>query len=785
MTVQYSVKNQALAPGDAGPSLSRLFLSLNQTAVSEVKDLGLGAVPAIKAASTVSVTRLVTLPADLVPGRYYFGTEANPTGVVLENDDGNNVGFSQTRILVGPDIVPTAATTSAGVATGMNASVSYTLRNQGGQVASNFNVAFALVPVSAAGVPTGADIRDRRQPHGRHARAGRHAVARQCARHSGCHDLGALSHQDHRGSRRPCPGGRRDEQHSADGRDAERGPAGSRRAIGGRHTRRGHPRDEPQRDPRAEESRTGAGDGETDHHPAVPLDDAQPAGGAPLGTPLPPAALTFVDVPVPSISGGGTATVKTLLPVPSLAPGKYWVVAQANALGSIVEADSPTQANDVGATLAPILVGPDLVVTAATVSPLALAPGFNVSVTSTVKNQGGAAAGPFDVGIYLSTDALSTDAVLDAGDTLLATRRVTGGLAPGAVSSATTPVVDPRGPARGDYVLIVRADAAVTDGEIAEADETNNNLPTAMLKVVRPDLVMQSVTATPAVLAPGANVSVTQVIKNIAPASGTASATTSRLYLSDVPSPIEAVTKPVIGDVPVPPIAGAAMASITRSVQIPPGTAPGKYWIYARANTVDPIAGSRCPGADQQPPADGQPDRRRAGPDSHGADGTGAGFAQSHHPDHDDREESGRPGDERLGRQVLPVALRRARRQPDRRGCDQYRGPRSRRTFTTTSRITLPANTSAGPRFLLAQADNGAPEADLTNNTLLKSFTIDRPDLQILSITPPAAVIRGRVTGAPTASVVVKNTGASPSAPFEGAGLRQPRRRHGERVGRR
>ena len=126
--------------------------------MSEVKDLGLGAVPAIKAASTVSVTRLVTLPADLAPGRYYFGTEANPTGVVLENNDGNNVGFSQTRILVGPDIVPTAATTSAGVATGMNASVSYTLRNQGGQVASSFNVAFALVPVSAAGVPTGADI---------------------------------------------------------------------------------------------------------------------------------------------------------------------------------------------------------------------------------------------------------------------------------------------------------------------------------------------------------------------------------------------------------------------------------------------------------------------------------------------------------------------------------------------------------------------------------------------------------------------------------------------------
>ena len=454
--------------------------------------------------------------------------------------------------------------------------------------------------------------------------------------------------------------------------------------------------------------------------------------------------------------------MKTLLPVPSLAPGKYWVVAQANALGSIVEADSPTQANDVGATLAPILVGPDLVVTAATVSPLALAPGFNASVVSTVKNQGGAAAGPFDVGIYLSTDA-----VLDAGDTLLATRRVAGGLAPGAVSSATTPVMIPAGQLAGDYVLIVRADAAVTDGEVAEADETNNNLPTPVLKVVRPDLVMQSVTATPAVLAPGANVSVTQVIKNIAPPSGIASATTSRLYLSDVPSPIEALSKPVIGDIPVPPIAGAAMASVTRSVRIPPGTAPGKYWIYARANSVDPIA--EAGGPEQINNLQWTDNPIVVGPDliltaltvpalaspnltipitttvknqgGQGTDGSVVRFFLSLSGVLD-------------GSQIAVGVTSTAALAPG-------------GAFTTTSRITLPANASAGPRFLLAQADNGAPEADLTNNTLLKSFTIDRPDLQILSITPPAAVIRGRVTGAPTASVVVKNTGASPSAPFE------------------
>lgn len=762
VTVQYSVKNQALPPGDAGPFLSRLFLSLNQITVSEVKDLGLRAVPAIKAASTVSVTRLVTLPADLAPGRYYFGTEANPAGVVLENNDGNNVGFSQTRILVGPDIVPTAATTSAGVATGMNASVSYTLRNQGGQVASSFNVAFALVPVSAAGVPTGADI-----PIG-DARTGItlgpgatlslvNVLAIPDVTTSGHYRIRIIADPD-------------DRVPEADETNNTLLTAGTLSAV------------RPDLAVQSVAVTPGVATLGTVLSVTHVLKNLAPVPGtakptttrlflsttpslpveAPPGSPAQPAPLTFVAAPVPSIPGGGAATVKTLLPVPSLAPGKYWVVAQANALGSIVEADSPTQANDVGATLAPILVGPDLVVTAATAAPLALAPGFNVSVTSTVKNQGGAAAGPFDVGIYLSTDA-----VLAAGDTLLATRRVTGGLAPGAVSSATTPVTIPAGQLAGDYVLIVRADVALTDGEVAEADEANNNLPTPALKVVRPDLVMQSVTATPALLAPGANVSVTQVIKNIAPPSGTASATMSRLYLSDVPSSIEAVTKPVIGDVPVPPIAGAAMASITRSVQIPPGTVPGKYWIYARANTVDPIAEAEGPEQINNLQRTDKP--IVVGPDLILTALTVPALASPNLTIPITTTVKNQGGQGTNGSVVrfflsLSSVLD---------GSEIAVGVTSTAAlapggaFTTTSRITLPATASAGARFLLAQADSGAPEADLTNNTLSRSFTLDRPNLEILSITAPAAVIRGRVTGAPSASVVVKNTGVSPSAPFD------------------
>ena len=53
---------------------------------------------------------------------------------------------------------------------------------------------------------------------------------------------------------------------------------------------------------------------------------------------------------------------------------------------------------------APItVVGPDLIVTAASVTPLAVAPGATVSVSSTVRNPGAQASGAFDVGVYLSS----------------------------------------------------------------------------------------------------------------------------------------------------------------------------------------------------------------------------------------------------------------------------------------------------------------------------------------------------------------------------------------------
>ena len=88
----------------------------------------------------------------------------------------------------------------------------------------------------------------------------------------------------------------------------------------------------------------------------------------------------------------------------------------------------------------------------------------------------------------------------------------------------------------------------------------------------------------------------------------------------------------------------------------------------------------------------------------------------------------------------------------------------------STTRLTIPGNTSVGSYFVLAQVDGDAQvtEADETNNVRATAspINVQLPDLKIISVNPPAASIRGKVTGAPLGTVVVKNIGLGPSAPF-------------------
>jgi subtilase family serine protease len=196
-------------------------------------------------------------------------------------------------------------------------------------------------------------------------------------------------------------------------------------------------------------------------------------------------------VAVAALAAGAHAALTTTVSIPDgTAPGRYWIYAVAND-GGFSEAATE---NNAARTTRPLTIGPDLLVTAANPSKTAPAPGMTVKVTTTVANQGGATPADFEVGIYLSVNG-----TLDASaDTLLAARRVTGGLASGARSGPiVTPVVIPSTASPGTYFLIVRADAggARTSGEVLEADETNNTRATAAIRIVRPDPTVPSVSS--------------------------------------------------------------------------------------------------------------------------------------------------------------------------------------------------------------------------------------------------------------------------------------------------
>jgi subtilase family serine protease len=148
-------------------------------------------------------------------------------------------------------------------------------------------------------------------------------------------------------------------------------------------------------------------------------------------------------------------------------------------------------------------------------------------------------------------------------------------LAAAASSAGSTSLTIPVGTAPGSYYVIARSDA---DGGVTEANETNNTASSAI--VIGPDLFVSAFTA-PATGGAGAAISVSSTTKNQGGGS-TGAASTTRFSLStdaiydagDTPLGLRAIA--ILA-------AGASSAGST-SLTIPVGTAPGNYYVLARAD---------------------------------------------------------------------------------------------------------------------------------------------------------------------------------------------------------
>jgi subtilase family serine protease len=171
--------------------------------------------------------------------------------------------------------------------------------------------------------------------------------------------------------------------------------------------------------------------------------------------------------PVASLAGGATDTGTASVVVPSsVATGSYYVIAVADSNSQVGEA---SETNNSGPGVL-VRIGPDLLVSALS-APFTVATGSTAAISSTVLNQGGAAAPASTTKFYLSTDL-----ALDAADVLVGTR-VESALSPGQGAAGTVTIVIPSGLPPRAYWLIAVTDA---EGVVAEAIESNNTRATSL-----------------------------------------------------------------------------------------------------------------------------------------------------------------------------------------------------------------------------------------------------------------------------------------------------------------
>lgn len=265
---------------------------------------------------------------------------------------------------------------------------------------------------------------------------------------------------------------------------------------------------------------------------------------------------------------GLTEVVDTLsLPFPAVVPGDYYVFAQVDPAGRIVEAD---ENNNLRRGQNRIESGPDFYVFSADVDPSIALPGDVITVSHIFVNYGSAYSGPVEYTVYLSEDSS-----LDAQDP-----RVYDGITvlAGEINSFTVTSTFALGSVRpGDYRALVVLDPREL---IAERDEYDNIDDSSSRVVVQGSEV--SVAALTS--APVGFVGLPYEVEVEAFNSGALEVQGLQVetYLSGVGVLLQGVALGRTPGVSIPPGQGR---TVTSTVLIPPGTAPGWYLLGV---AVDP-----------------------------------------------------------------------------------------------------------------------------------------------------------------------------------------------------
>lgn len=217
---------------------------------------------------------------------------------------------------------------------------------------------------------------------------------------------------------------------------------------------------------------------------------------------------------VSSLAAGSDSPSAVTYNIPgSLATGTYFLALVVDDLDDVAET---SETDNILWATSPLVITsanlPDLEWLSVSFSPAAVNPGDTISLNDSVRNTGSLAASVFRTGVYLSTDNL-----LDAGDTLLSFRSLTG-LDPASVDTQGGQVTIPSSLASGVYQVLWMADDL---DQINELDEGNNlQVAVGTLAVGSggtgslSELVPESITFGPATQDAGELINVSESVRN-------------------------------------------------------------------------------------------------------------------------------------------------------------------------------------------------------------------------------------------------------------------------------
>ena len=696
-------------PGETPATTTRYYLSSDSTWDAGDLELGSRAVPPLAAGATNTGSLSVTIPAGTATGSYYFIARADAGDATVEISEANNTTSS--FLPIGPDLAVADLAAPAGGA-GQSMTLTDTTRNLGGGTATATTTRFYLSTNSTL------DAGD--------ALLGSRSIP---ALAPGATDTGSVTVT--------IPAGTATGYHyiiaMADGDEvllevSETNNRFARSVLIGSDL--------------AVTAITLSGVGGAGLSTTVGDTTQNQAGGAaPASTTryylsansLLDAADTLLGSrAVPALAAGAFSTGSVMVTIPAgTATGYYYLIAKADGDDAIAET---TETNNTRTGV--IAVGPDLVVNALG-GPNAAGAGQAISVSDTIRNQGGGTSSPTTTRFYLSTNA-----TLEAGDVALGSRAVPA-IAAGASDTGTVSLTIPAGTATGAYFLLAKADG---DEALVEVIETNNTFYRAL--TVGPDLVLNALTV-PATAGAGASMTVGDTTANAS--AGTTPPTNTRYFLS-LDGTLDAADV-LLGSRAVPALAGGGSNAGSVSVTIPAGTASGTYYVIAKADGDDALAETS------------ELNNLRSalvaiGPDVIVSIFTTPGVAgagQSVTIGDTTRNQGGGSTPPTVTRYYLSsdalvdagdVVL----------GSRAVAALAAGATHAGSLTVTIPAGTPSGSYYFIAKADadNAAAETGEGNNTLYRSVTIG-PDLVVSALTMPS-------TGGAGLAITVSDTTANVSA---------------------